>query len=630
MPAGTFNANVTQTPPLTVGQFYPAGQAPPGSIGVCLSGGGSRALTAGMGELQALSYLTCNGSSMLSQVKALSTVSGGSWLGVPFSFLPSGGPTDTAFLGAYNANISSATMTQLRQLSAENAAFPVTVTMFAPALLAVQALLLYIVDVPPDMIWQTIIGVNMLLPPRLYVPGSQFAPTDFFSYDSQTLSAITNANPSLSRDTAYLIASGTSRIPRPYLVCNMAMLISETGQQVPALAPVQATPFMTGVVGSPTGTDANGQTPGGGGVTSFAFNSSFLNMSGTSVRVTQSRQWSLTDIAGTSSAFFADAVADLIADWQQNPAKFVEVVIEYLDDILEWIERHLTGDMQAKAAEFVRRNMSLPLGDAATSISLPDPGVLIPEYDYWPVANATVITNPQNTEFADGGSLENTGINALLAYSDITALIAFVNSEQALVQDSQGIIKVDDAIPPLFGYQPYSDTDGYVLYAGHTIGNQQTLGYVNNKVFNSEDFATLLQGLWNAANAGPSNQCPAIYTQTLPVLENTWFGIQSRTSVTIVWCYLNLIQPWVTQFANNMTVASFIANDINLNGFPNYQTVNTNLSAAQVNLMSNLAAYAVVQDDAANKTFTNLFQQFGVPSLKQVSLKAKASGQSGR
>ena len=32
-----------------------------------------------------------------------------------------------------------------------------------------------------------------------------------------------------------------------------------------------STPFQTGIVGSPTGTDANGRTPGGGGVTSFAF-----------------------------------------------------------------------------------------------------------------------------------------------------------------------------------------------------------------------------------------------------------------------------------------------------------------------------------------------------------------------
>ncbi len=662
MPTGTFNANLTPTPPLSVEQFYRAGQAPPGSIGVCLSGGGSRALTAGMGQLQALSYLTYSGSSLLSQVKAVSTVSGGSWLGVPFEFLPAGGPADSAFLGTYNNSIGSATLTQLGQLSAENAAFPITAPIFAPVLLAVQAVVLYeVLDVPPDMIWQTIVGLNILMPPGLYVPGSELAPTDFFSDDSQTLSAITSSNSSLSSETAYLIASGNSRTPRPYLVCNMAMLINEAGTQLLSLAPVQATPFMTGVVGSPTGTDANGQTPGGGGVTSFAFNSSLSSVSGSGVTVTQSRQWSLTDIAGASSAFFAALLQNQITAWKQDPLEFAKVLFEYFEEILKWIESHLTGDMQVRAAEFVRRNTTLSATDAA-SISLPDPEVLIPEYDYWPVANPKVVTNPQDTGFADGGSLENTGINALLAYSDITALIAFVNSEQPLVQGSYGIsdgqggfipntnIIVDDAIPPLFGYQPYGtgeqevgykppfgtgqptnfSNQGYVPYAGASYCNLEALGYANNQVFNSSDFPALLQGLWAAANNGGSNASPAIFTQTIEVLANGWFGIASRNTITIVWCYLNIIQPWIQQFANNPTVASYIQNDIKVYGFPNYQTVNTNLTATQVNLMSNLAAYSVVQEDAANKTFTNLFQQFGISSSQQAKFKARASGQSGK
>ena len=89
--SGAFSAAVYPTagasPPLTVSQFIAA--QTPGNVAVCLSGGGSRALSAGMGQLNGLAavQLTPN-VTLLSQVKALSTVSGGSWVGVPFVYLP--------------------------------------------------------------------------------------------------------------------------------------------------------------------------------------------------------------------------------------------------------------------------------------------------------------------------------------------------------------------------------------------------------------------------------------------------------------------------------------------------------------------------------------------------------------
>src|SRR4051794_24334499 len=79
MAAGIFSVGTTPTTgPLSVKQFYVMPPATPGNVGVCLSGGGSRALTAGMGQLRALNKITANGQSLLAQAKALSTVSGGS------------------------------------------------------------------------------------------------------------------------------------------------------------------------------------------------------------------------------------------------------------------------------------------------------------------------------------------------------------------------------------------------------------------------------------------------------------------------------------------------------------------------------------------------------------------------
>jgi hypothetical protein len=634
MAAGNFMAALVATPPLTVDQFFTDLPATPGNVGVCLSGGGSRALTAGMGQLRALAYLTVNGASMLSQVKALSTVSGGSWLGVPFEFLRAAGPTDAAYLGTYDTNPGSVTPTQLGQLPAGNAGVPLTSDLFMLELLALEAYLLYRFEsVPANMLWQTVIALNLLSPYNLYAPGLELAPTDMFSYDQQVLEAITTANPTLASETAYLFAdavdSAGSRVRRPYLICNMGIFLTEPNTPqtgIHLLAPVQATPFFTGIVGTPDGVDANGLTPGGGGVASFAFNSIYVSSSGSGATATatvaQLRQWAITDIVGTSSAAYAEKLENQLSTWEADPLELLKVLAQYGDDILQWIERHLDPAAKPQAKAFVQRARSATTAEDLAEIKLttPDLGVLDPAYFYWPVANPSVVQTPAATRFADGGSLENTGINGMLAYTDIDSIIAFVNSETAMVQGTYGIsdghggwlpgtyIVIDDAIPPLFGYQPYEDgkiderDKGYVLYAG--ASGTDFPQFAHSQVFDASYFPALLQGLWAASNG---NAQPAIFTQSLPVLPNGWFGIAGGRTVTVVWCHLNAVSAWTDLFQNNPPVATIIANAVTQDGFPHYDTFDTQLSATGINLLSGLTAWCVVSADASSKTFSNLF-----------------------
>jgi hypothetical protein len=71
----------------------------PVKVVVCLSGGGSRDLSAGMGQLKGLAAVQLTpDATLLSRVKALSTVSGSSWVGVPFVYLPAS-VSDTTYLG---------------------------------------------------------------------------------------------------------------------------------------------------------------------------------------------------------------------------------------------------------------------------------------------------------------------------------------------------------------------------------------------------------------------------------------------------------------------------------------------------------------------------------------------------
>ena len=143
-----------------------------------------------MGQLRALNKLTANGQSLLAQVKALSTVSGGSWLGVPFIYLPPGSPSDSAYLGPWIQDQSTLTPAMLAQLPAGNAGVPISSPLFAPKLLAMQALLLHaVLRVPPDMLWQTIIGLNILADYGLYAPTIHLTPTDTFSFDEAAVAA---------------------------------------------------------------------------------------------------------------------------------------------------------------------------------------------------------------------------------------------------------------------------------------------------------------------------------------------------------------------------------------------------------------------------------------------------------
>jgi hypothetical protein len=176
MVAGVFSVQITRTTrPVSVGQFCAATPASQGNVGVSLSGGGSRALAAGMGQLRALKKLTANGRSLLAQSKALSTVSGGAWLGVPFVYLPPGSPSDDAYLGPWIDDQSILTPAMLEQLPAGNAGVPISSPLFSPRLLAVQALLLRaVLQVPPDMLWQTIVGLNILASYGLYAPTARF------------------------------------------------------------------------------------------------------------------------------------------------------------------------------------------------------------------------------------------------------------------------------------------------------------------------------------------------------------------------------------------------------------------------------------------------------------------------
>ena len=73
---------VSATPP-TFPELTPALTARTANTGICLSGGGTRAMAAGIGQLRGLAAL-----GLLGDIRYISAVSGGTWVSAPFLFAP--------------------------------------------------------------------------------------------------------------------------------------------------------------------------------------------------------------------------------------------------------------------------------------------------------------------------------------------------------------------------------------------------------------------------------------------------------------------------------------------------------------------------------------------------------------
>ncbi len=626
MSSNKFAATLYPNTGLSVADFTGDSCSTPGNVGVCLSGGGSRALSAGMGQLRALRHLRSDdGVDLLSQTKAISTVSGGSWLGISFEY--QSGVTDDNFLNKYVENPYDLTQAEMEQLPPGNIGQQVTSNFSVPDI-AAQALYYYTIKkTPADMLWQTVIGKHILSPYALYKPVDNGSPTQAFSYDNDAVHEILklpNQNPELSAVPFVTLRSNAI----PFFICNTAMFVlgaePEMGEYK-YLAPVQCTPFFTGIVGNPGGTDANGKSPGGGGVTSFAFNSVLNTVAAEAVIINEQRPWSIMDIVGTSSAAFAETLANLFAEWRSDSEQFKRDMqqsgfraLSYLQDELtssefaqasQWMEGLARIDASGVAPVELFEMIGTPLSEAEGlhavlgKLSLKE---LVPKYNYWPVTAAAPDPKIQPTLFADGGNLENTGIASMLSYRDIDKVIAFINSPTLLapasakqpppviVDTTTGIvttaIEVDSQIPPLFGYQPYSESDGtYTPYNGGIHISKQTAWGVHNQVFPEMAFPDFLSGIWAAAGGSKG---PAIYKQVLSVMANEWFGVAARDNITCVWVYTSRVSDWEDKL--NPDVKSMLDR---LKKFPNYSTLDTELSSVEVNLLASLTAWSVANDN---------------------------------
>jgi predicted acylesterase/phospholipase RssA len=547
-PKGPKNLNVTIWPIRTGGGTNPdlfdarTGEARfgPPWVGVSLSGGGARAMTTAMGALRGLRHL-----GLLDKVSWLSTVSGGTWAGTTYTYLPST-ISDQDFLGPVvpdpgnycwfetdcpNRDYALDYLPDTRMGSV----FP----RMTVAKIIEKAVAFLDAGVSTHALWCRLVGHFILEPFGLGDGFDPTAPATYFSYQPSWLErAILQYNRGLTSGDFYCTRTSTDR---PFLVTNSIFLFPPSTAGKPAtpntMHPWEGTPTGVGIVpgfarqGAPVPGEPNSRDLGGGLVDPFGMGCAAPSKPVSSGRFntpTPPMRYALSDMAGTSSSFYVDA-------------------------LYTWLQQYLS--------------------------SIDD---LFPIYNYWPVMNAGASRNSAYPYYyGDGGILENTGIAALLRRR-VPRIIAFVNSEIPLAK-SNGTVTIDPMISALFG-QPTGPRgkleDSFLAKLGATSQSTQ--------VFRSSDYGTLVDNLWNASQAGGT----AIYKQTLPVLANSLFGVPAMDQVTILWVYLNPVSWWYDRLTWEVRLA-MDAEPWYYLYFPNYGTVDIELTKRQVNLLAHLSCWNV-------------------------------------
>lgn len=528
------------------------------NIGLAMSGGGSRALTATLGSYRGLDHLA-----LLDSARYISSVSGGTWASVLYTYLPNN-ISDADFLGGvalpdsiYWGDPNDVNAANLNYLSTNNLGHVpnrLGVTELIEAVLEEKAKYGY----PINEAWIRAIGKLVLEPyglSNVYKDESDAAsfgkPSKYYSLNAASAQQLIDLNPeaNLSLSDFYLVER-----TRPFLVVNTS--IFETKAEGATLIPVEATGLGVGVRNTLEGKGIDGRDLGGGMVAPLGFGSKNQATTGSgTAKVESAARFSLSDITGLSSMTFAQEI-----------------------------------DSGSPEIDFA-----------------------IPEYYYWPISNLDAPKN-QATQyyFADGGNLENTGVNALLARK-LPTIISFLHGEEEIVKKDNGVIFIDYQVCSLFGYMPLGDSTNYVLYKDAGTIPNEFAGYKNNQVFPSDSFQVVQQGLWEAKQAGG----PVMFLQKLTTIDNPYFDVEAGHEVQILWIYLNKAQKWYEKLSPSLR-QKLAADAKGFGDFPRYNTEKQlHLSNAQVNLLAHMSCWNVIQDEfiipSAGKTskalFLDLFRQ---------------------
>jgi len=549
--------------------------------GVCFSGGGTRALSAAMGQLRGLTEI-----GVMGKFDYMSCVSGGSWAGSLYTYYNTGATGDAQFLGPVVDPPNIATGTSPGQLGYIDP-YCLGWTATREFLLAIaQYLAIYSVD----EVWEKAVGGVFLSKFGLFptgptaIPGytGVHNPPGYFTLTGATEVELKQNNPALTGDHFNLVRAGGgggNLTRRPYLIINACIVGITNNIGGEDLVTFQYTPLYTGSplaksVSYPSTVQQDGpdvpndpQAPsntsvlvGGGFIQSFAFGGKApTKRPSTQNFVTgpaPPEPFDLASAVGTSSSAFADAAIGLGAN-------------------------------------------------------------VAPQENYFPITGNAGQADTQMA-FGDGGLLDNNGLLALLQ-RQVKKAVVFVNTEWPInlnydptkTPNTGSNEDIDSAVPPLFGYPYTSVTEGIYMK--------------NNQVFCQKEWAPFVKKL-QALKSQPNNP-PIVLRTTFEVLRNDWWGIKGSDptaycnngtkgpdswQVEILWCFLDHVGAWESQLHPNIQAMIKAGKNGPFPYFPNYLTVDENnnytlvqLTTEQVNLLGDLTCWCVTDMKNVITSFLN-------------------------
>lgn len=260
-------------------------------VSIAISGGGSRSLSAAMGQLRGLAAL-----GLLDQIEMIAAVSGGAWAAGLFTYLPNA-ISDDDFLGRAEAptDIDARSLAELPPHNLGSVPQRLSILgIFHSLKRSINA------GYVPSDLWQGIVGDRILKPFGLWDVDAKRHPTKYYTATDKDLAAIVARNPQLGLTDFY-----TVQRPRPRLITQGTMFVDPTSEGS-LLLPFQSTSTDIGMAPFFPGCGVGGQDVGGGVIETVGMGGSFAEKIGDDLaRVTPGeRRFSLSDMLAISSSAF--------------------------------------------------------------------------------------------------------------------------------------------------------------------------------------------------------------------------------------------------------------------------------------------------------------------------------------
>ncbi|MGD1844899.1 MAG: hypothetical protein ACFB10_05845 [Salibacteraceae bacterium] len=619
-------------------------------LGICLSGGGTRAMILGMGQLRFLSqYKSSNGKTYLERAGYLSSVSGGSWAAAVYTYGPG---SNEVLLGSYNKE--KPLSDQISSFFIPPMAYGNFYSLFMLRLLSnvLSASKEIIgehewisiqekwspffpkIPVTPDRVWIDAVGGTYFWPNGMY--NNQNPYQDAFTLDEGFKNRILRDRGSLPNELKNLgdnfrTVNLRNGVYPPFLIMNSLMLRPTNSPPLrPAVKPGETTtikdilvlPQYIGYEYTPLyhGPTFNGTWPGrsltvgGGNMEMFSYSQQGV---GATVDDRMVIQWengdafpSLAVASGTSSSAFAGAtstgIAPNIATWKGA----IEWLINWFKDKenvaqLESLEKQSSNDansnkLNASQQDFLSTLVASTKANDGNDIVSILKSLLSNVYLLTPKANYVAASSGgrPNTDidFGDAGLSDNFGIMALLRRK-VKKIVVCVNTETPFIPKNSSAnppqeLKMDEVIQALFGVSE------------NTLGNWAFGIRLNNlQVFETDQLANLQAEFTRFSKAGK----PLVVSQTgLTVKANPAWDIEAG-KVDVLWVYNSLSDSWKS------AVGDSFLNDLNINNgqdgtFPFLNTfVSTlgGLSPKKINLLSSLSFWNLKASQSTLDAFLN-------------------------